>query len=125
MGFATKIQLIKRKKQRAILHQLPLCLCSRPSTGVIRTSTLAQNSGDGYAPAGIQPPKWRVWKSSGNEKERKIPSTRELQRVLRHQTWANSIQSSGSFVDFTTQERPDTKSEKIDMNLPAYLFSTT
>ena len=88
------------------------------------TSALAQNPEDGSAPAGIQPPRWRMGKSSENEKERKIPSTGELQRVLRHQTWANSIRSSGNFVDFATQQRPDTKSEKIDMSLPAYLFST-
>ena len=91
-------------------------------TSVLRAAR--EDAEQGLACAAIQPPKWRVPTASENGKAQKLPSTGDLQRLLRHETWADSIRSPSNFVDFATEQRQEAKCEKIDMSLIANLFST-
>lgn len=69
-------------------------------------------------PPSLTPPKWRAKKDPTPDT---LPSTGDLLRSLRYETWAKSIRPS-SFHHFATPPPPDTKSQKPSPNLPATLL---
>ena len=67
---------------------------------------------------GLHPPKWRRARAhDGN-----LPSTGDLLRLLRYETWAGALRP-GTFYHFVTKAAPDTKSQKPKPDLPATLFA--
>jgi hypothetical protein len=67
---------------------------------------------------GLQPPKWRKDRSL----EGKLPSTGDLLRLLRYETWAGVLRP-GTFYHFVSQPPPDTNAQKPMPDLPAILFA--
>jgi hypothetical protein len=67
---------------------------------------------------GLQPPKWRRDRSLGG----KLPSTGDLLRLLRYETWAGVLRP-GAFYHFVTDPPPSTNAQKPMPDLPAILFA--
>lgn len=87
--------------------------------GILLSSTLQLISRD-ESPQSLAQPKWRQPKPTARTPV--IQSTGELQRILRHETWAGSLRP-GTFYHFATRRVPDAKSEKPQMDLAAHLFT--
>ena len=85
------------------------------------TSALSQVA-DERLPPSLAVPKWRETKESREGREGRLPSTGELQRILRRETWAGSLRPS-TFYRFVSRGASDAKSEKVEMDLSAQLFS--
>lgn len=67
---------------------------------------------------GLHPPKWRKERTP----EGKLPSTGDLLRLLRYETWAGVLRP-GTFHHFVTDAPPDTNAQKPIPDLPAMLFA--
>jgi hypothetical protein len=67
---------------------------------------------------GLQPPKWRKDRSLDG----KLPSTGDLLRLLRYETWAGVLRP-GTFDHFVTDPPPDTNAQKPMPSLPSILFT--
>lgn len=67
---------------------------------------------------GLQPPKWRRDRSLDG----KLPSTGDLLRLLRYETWAGVLRP-GTFHHFVTDPPPGTNAQKPMPDLPAILFA--
>lgn len=67
---------------------------------------------------GLHPPKWR----RDRILDGKLPSTGDLLRLLRYETWAGVLRP-GTFYHFATNSPPDTNAEKPMPDLPAILFA--
>lgn len=65
----------------------------------------------------LEQPKWRKAKTPDE-----LPSTGELIRLLRYQTWASALRPS-TFYRFANKEQQQAKCPKINPDLPATLFS--
>jgi hypothetical protein len=91
---------------------------SAAAYALLWTSALSQLGRDELATS-LKPPKWR---GKVQTSDRLVPSTGELQRILRHEIWAGMLRPS-TFYDFVPATKPDTKCEKPRMNLAAALFS--
>ena len=67
---------------------------------------------------GLQPPKWRKDRAhDGN-----LPSTGDLLRLLRYETWAGALRP-GTLYHFVTKAPPVTNAQKPMPDLPATLFA--
>ncbi len=86
--------------------------------GLLWSSSLELMSRN-QAPKSLVAPKWRQTKTP-NDRPPALP-TGELQRILRYEIWASSLRP-GTFYRFATQQAPDAKSEKLEMDLAAQLF---
>ena len=67
----------------------------------------------------LQPPKWRPLARAAPA----LPSTGDLLRTLRFETWAGALRP-GTFYDFVTPTPPTAKPQKLDPSLPGALFAT-
>jgi hypothetical protein len=83
------------------------------------SSALTQLAGE-RLPSSLASPKWRKKKKKSSEHLQ--PSTGELQRILRQEIWAGSLRAS-TFYRFVTRGGTEAKSEKLEMDLAAQLFS--
>lgn len=81
-------------------------------------SALAQLMGE-RLPSSLLLPKWRAGKKGEGPPQ---PSTGDLRRILRRETWAGSLRP-GTFYRFATRAGPGAKSEKPEMDLAAQLFT--
>ncbi len=88
------------------------------SYSLLWSSALTQISRHELPPS-LALPKWRRRKKQNG---RSAPSTGELQRILRRETWAGSIRPS-TYYGFVSRSEPDAKCEKPRMDLAAALFS--
>lgn len=75
----------------------------------------------GQPPASLRPPRWRVKKSQNIEQENRLPSTGELIRLLRYESWAGAIRPA-TLSNFVNQGPSDTKWQKPSSSLPATMF---
>ena len=66
---------------------------------------------------GLQPPKWRKDRAPDG----KLPSTGDLLRLLRYETWAGVLRPA-TFHHFVSNAPPDTNARKPMPDLPAILF---
>lgn len=82
-------------------------------------TTALQAISKGEIMQGLRPPKWR----KDRREEGKLPSTGELIRMLRYETWAGVLRP-GTFYHFATNSPPNTSEQKPQPDLPATLFST-
>lgn len=67
---------------------------------------------------GLASPKWREARAD----EEKLPSTGDLLRLLRYETWAGALRPA-TFYPFVSKAPPGTKAEKPLTNLPSALFN--
>lgn len=81
-------------------------------------TTALQAISKGEMIQGLRPPKWR----KDRREESKLPSTGELIRLLRYETWAGALRP-GTFYHFATNSPPSTNAQKPQPDLPATLFS--
>jgi hypothetical protein len=72
---------------------------------------------------GLQPPRWRARREPQSNA---LPSTGDLLRLLRYETWAGALRP-GSLYHFATSAKPDKTRQKPPlkppMSLPAMLFA--
>jgi hypothetical protein len=68
--------------------------------------------------ASLQPPRWR----RAARADTPLPSTGELLRTLRFETWSGALRP-GSFYDFVTRTPATAKSQKPEPSLPGALFA--
>jgi hypothetical protein len=83
------------------------------------SSALTQTA-DGRKPPSLAAPKWRAARPE-DDAARKLPSTGDLLRILRYETWSGSLRP-GTLYRFATRIEPDAKCEKLEMDLAAQLF---
>ncbi len=82
------------------------------------SSALTQLKNDELPPS-LAPPKWRSnTKQSGSG----LPSTGTLLRIIRQEIWARALRPS-TFYNFVSHKEPDTKCEKLEMDLAGQLFN--
>lgn len=67
---------------------------------------------------GLEPPKWRKHRAEGAN----LPSTGDLLRLLRYETWAGALRP-GTFYHFVTQAPPDPNAQKPTPSLADTLFA--
>ncbi len=84
---------------------------------ILWSSALVLNSSQ-QLPTSLIIPKWRKKKTLQHDV---LPSTGELQRALRSEIWAETLQSS-TFSDITSDESPDTKPQKVEMDLTGMIL---
>jgi len=82
------------------------------------TSALVQRATGGCVSRSSQP-KWR--KPRGQD-ENSLPSTGELQRLLRQETWASAIRPE-NYSALASEGESDAKCEKLTMDLASHLFN--
>lgn len=74
---------------------------------------------NGGCPSGTSHPKWRKPAPAGTGG---LPSTGELQRLLRQETWASAIRPANNSA-LGSREEEDAKCEKLTMDLASHLFN--
>lgn len=98
-------------------HQPAACVAAYSLLWVSALS--AWQAGEQHA--SLRPPRWRIKKSMAAENEDRMPSTGELLRLLRYESWAGAIRP-GTLSHFVNQGPNDTKWQKPSPSLPATLF---
>jgi hypothetical protein len=98
-------------------HQPAACVAAYSLLWVSALS--ARQAGEQHA--SLRPPRWRVRKSTDAEEENRVPSTGELLRLLRYESWAGAIRP-GTLSHFVNQGPGDKKWQKPTPSLPAMMF---
>jgi hypothetical protein len=75
----------------------------------------------GQQHASLRPPRWRVKTSRAAEDENALPSTGQLLRLLRYESWAGAMRP-GTLYHFVNQGPRDTKWQKPSPSLAATMF---
>jgi len=98
-------------------HQPAACVAAYSLLWVSALS--ARQAGQHHA--SLRPPRWRVKRTKATEEENPLPSTGELIRLLRYESWAGAIRP-GALSQFMNQSPRDTKWQKPSPSLPATVF---
>ena len=120
-AFQTNLVLAQRYLQfsaasspaTAAIPTRPSC-AANPKAAPVALQALA----GGASFQGLHPPKWRKDRTLDG----KLPSTGDLLRLLRYETWAGVLRP-GTFHHFVTDTPPDTNSPKPRPDLPAIHFA--